>query len=669
MNYHINKAAENSEQYPSLSLQEKVASLPTKPGVYFHKNAEGKIIYVGKAKNLRNRVRQYFDHNRVVDAKTKVLMSKIADVEVLVTDSEAEALILENNLIKQHKPKYNILLKDDKSYPYIRVTNEEYPRIFPTRKVIRDGSKYFGPYTDAKYMYFLIRTLRSLFPIRSCDLPLTEDTIAMGKYKVCLDYHIKKCEGPCQAYVSREQYNQHIKHALQILNGRTRSVEKSLEEEMQIHAEYFRFEEAAVVRNRLQMLHDYAQKQKVVTTDLIDRDVIAFTREDNQACTVIFTIRDGKLIGKRHYYAANVLDQSDAEIVESAMERWYMESELVPDEIFLPVEIDNIEFYLDWLEKKRGAAVEISVPKIGDKRKLINMATANAEFLLRDLQLQQAKRDEAVPRPVASLQRDLRLDVIPRRIECFDNSHLQGTDYVSSMVVFVDGRPRKSDYRKYKIKTFTGNDDFRAMQEVVERRYSRALQEKSELPDLIIIDGGKGQLSSAVEILEGLGLYPKIAVIGLAKRLEEVFFPGQSESLMLPRTSSSLRLIQQLRDEAHRFAISYHRDLRSKRTLQTELTNVEGIGEKKAQKLLIELGSVENIKKATLEDLEKVVGKLAAKRIHEFFATTPTEVEEEISVEDDTEYNTELYGEWEENENTDVHQDSEPSEHNNIGIV
>ncbi len=627
-----------------LSLREKISSLPTKPGVYFHKNAEDKIIYVGKAKNLRNRVRQYFDHNRQVDAKTKILMSKIVDVEVIVTDSEAEALLLENNLIKEHKPRYNILLKDDKSYPYIRVTNEEYPRVFSTRKLIRDGSKYFGPYTDLRYMYSLLRTLRSLFPLRSCDLPLTDDTIAMSRYKVCLDYHIKKCEGPCQAFVDRAHYASHIKQAIQILNGRTRDVERQLEDSMISLSELMLFEEAARVRNRLSVLREYAERQKVMTTDLVDRDVFALSRDDHQACTVIFTIRDGKLIGKRHFIVSNVLHQEDAEIIEGTLSKYYLESDTIPPEVFLPCEIPNDDFFIDWLSKKRSSAVDLVVPKIGEKKKLINMASANAEFLLRDLQLQNMKREEAVPRAVASLQRDLNLQRAPRRIECFDNSHLQGTDYVSSMVVFVDGRPRKSEYRKFKVKSFVGNDDFAAMREVVERRYRRLKAENGHLPDLIIIDGGKGQLSSAVEILKSLDLYGKIPLIGLAKRLEEVFLPEQSDAILLPRSSGALRLIQQLRDEAHRFAITFHRELRSKRTIQTELTSIEGIGAKKAQTLLTELGSVESVKAASLSDLAALVGAGAAARVHAYFHTQQdsTEVldndEDENIFEDDTDH-------------------------------
>jgi len=620
----------------SENLRHKIAELPNKPGVYQYKNTDGKIIYIGKAKALRNRVSQYFDNNRYRDVKTKVLVSQIYDVEIILTDSETEALLLENNLIKEHKPKYNILLKDDKSYPYIRVTNEEYPRIFFTRTVIRDGSKYFGPYIDSKHLNFLLHTIRSLFPIRSCNLPLSDDSIANKNYKVCLDYHIKKCEGPCEGLVSKEHYNNHIALAIQILNGRTSRVEEQLEEEMNIYSEKMMFEEAAFVRNRIHKLREYSTKQKVLIPDSIDRDVVAFSRDDNNACSVILTIREGKLVGKRHYYISNVLHQTDEEILRVSLDKWYMETDVIPDEIFLPLELEDSEFIYDWLEKKRGSKIDITVPKIGDKRKLINMATANAEFMLRDLHLQQAKREESVPRSVASLHRDLQLQRPPRRIECFDNSHLQGTDYVSAMVVFVDGKPRKGDYRKYKIKSFKGNDDFEAMREVVERRYSRMIRENSHMPDLIIIDGGKGQLSSAVEILDSLGLYGKIPIIGLAKRLEEVFLPEQSDSILLPKTSSSLRLLQALRDEAHRYVITFHREVRSKRTLTTELTQIDGVGDKTAQKLLRIIGSVKSIANSTLEELTKHTGISTATKIFNYFANKTQGILSPDNDEDET---------------------------------
>ncbi|MBI5326462.1 MAG: excinuclease ABC subunit C [Ignavibacteriae bacterium] len=605
-----------------LELQEKVKSMPTNPGVYQYKNQAGKIIYIGKAKNLRNRVKSYFQTKRPVDAKTKVMIQKIKDVEVIVTDSEAEALILEDTLIKKNRPKYNILLKDDKSYPFVRVTNEPYPRIFATRKVIKDGSKYFGPYTEVRQLKNLLKTIRTLFLIRSCDLNLTEESVANKKFRICLDYHIKKCEGPCEGLISREKYNENIRQAVQIINGKTKELERKLETDMEVLSEHMKFEEAAIVRNQYLILRDYLSHQKIVSTELIDRDVIALARIDDSACILIFQIRDGKLIGRRHYIISNTLNQSDKEIIQLAVEKWYLESNFIPDEILLQSEPEQLEFINDWLIKQKGSKVDIQIPKIGEKKKLINMAVTNGEFLLREYHLAMAKREQTLPKILHSIQRDLRLNKPPRRIECFDNSHIQGSELVSSMVVFVDGKPKKSDYRRYKIQTVDHNDDFAAMREVISRRYGKINDDKSLLPDLIIIDGGKGQLSSAIEVMKDIGISEKITVIGLAKRLDEIFFPGISESLQLPKTSSTLKLIQQLRDEAHRFAITYHRLLRSKRTLQTELTEIEGIGDKIAQKLLIKMNSVENIKNAKKEELIEVVGPKAGTLVYEYYNKT-----------------------------------------------
>ncbi|MBK6292735.1 MAG: excinuclease ABC subunit C [Ignavibacteria bacterium] len=610
---------DNDRPLLSEALETKIAGLPTKPGVYLHKDAEGQIIYVGKAKSLRNRVRSYFQEGRPVDAKTKALVRKIADLEVIVTDTEVEALILENTLIKEHRPKYNILLKDDKSYPYIRITKEEYPRVFKTRRVVRDGSKYFGPYTDGTYLYSLLKTLRSIFPLRSCELALTDATIDAGRWKVCLDYHIKKCDGPCEGHIDRERYNEYIRQAQQVLNGRTKDLERQLEERMMQLADDLRFEDAAVVRGRLDRLREYTSKQKVLATDDTDRDVFALSRVESTACTVVFTIRDGKLIGKRHYFIGGSRDRSDSEILRTTIERWYLEAEHFPDEVLIQTEIEDVDVLAEYLREQRGKNVEILVPKIGDKRKLLAMAEMNADVLLRELLMQQAQKDQSMPRAILSLQQDLRMERMPRRIECFDNSHMQGTDYVSSMVVFVDGKPKKSEYRHFKLRTVEGNDDFEAMKEVITRRYSRALEEGTDLPDLVIIDGGKGQLSHAMEIFASLGLIGRFTVVGLAKRLEEVFVPGQSVPLYLAKTSASLRLLQQARDEAHRFAITYHRTLRDKRTLQTELTEIPGVGEASAQKLLSIIGSVERVRESTYEVLAEVVGKTMAKKVFDHY--------------------------------------------------
>lgn len=603
-----------------LSLQDKLNNLPTDPGVYQYFDRDGKVIYVGKAKNLRNRVRSYFQEGRPRDAKTRALVSKINDLQTIVTDSAVEALILEDTLIKKLRPRYNILLKDDKTYPYIRVTNEPFPRVFSTRTRVRDGSRYFGPFTDAKYVHYLLKTIRSIFPIRSCDLNLNDETIAAGKYKVCLDFHIGKCQGPCEALVSQEEYRQMIRQVMQVLNGKTRELERTLELDMGHLAEAMRFEEAAAMRNRLQKLREYSGKQKVVTEDFTDRDIIACVAEDDDACAVIFRVRDGRLVGRQHHYMSGVLQMPQEEVLRNFIERHYSAAESIPEEVLLPIELqEDGELIERFLTDRRGEGrVRLAIPKIGDKQKLVGMAQTNAKFLLGELKLQRMKRSDMVPRPVQSLQRDLALKNPPRRIECFDNSNIQGTDPVSSMVSFVDGQPRRSEYRKFKVKTVVGPNDFDTMREVVGRRYRRVLNEGLALPDLIVIDGGKGQVSAAMEVLRELNL-EHIPLIGLAKRLEEIVIPGERDTVLLPRTSSSLRLLQQLRDEAHRFAITFHRTLRSRRTLQTELTNIPGIGTKTAQKIFETFGSVRGVTAATLQELQQVLGPKTGQALHDYF--------------------------------------------------
>ncbi|OGU27346.1 MAG: excinuclease ABC subunit C [Ignavibacteria bacterium GWA2_54_16] len=624
-----------------LTLGEKLESLPVRPGVYQFKNADGKVIYVGKAQSLRSRVRQFFSarggsppasqthkgragasggqKSRAPDAKLDALVSKIADIELIVTDSEVEALILEANLIKKLKPRYNVLLKDDKSYPYIVITNEPFPRVFVTRRVIRDGSRYFGPYTDVKTMRFALKTVRDIFMIRSCNFDLTAETVARRKFKICLDYHIRKCEGPCEGLVSMEQYNSMIDKVAKILRGRTDDVVSSLQSEMEQLAAGLKFEEAAKTRDRLRALSVYSQKQKVVEMKEVDRDIIAVAAKGDDACGVVFKVRDGKVLGSHHYYVSNAEGKEENEIIESLLERYYLEHEDVPDEISLSGAIDSSDVVQEWLKGKKGAEVILDIPKAGEKSKLVWMVKRNAEFLLEELLLQKMKRGDFVPHSVQSLQRDLRLPALPRRIECFDISNTQGTDSVASMVVFVDAKARKSEYRKFKIRSVAGPDDFASMREVVERRYSRLLEENGTMPDLVMVDGGKGQLSSAVEILELLKL-TGLPIIGLAKRLEEVFVPGSSEPILIPRTSSALKLLQQIRDEAHRFAITYHRALRTKRILNTELDLIKGIGKKRATELLESFGSVQGVKFATEEQIAEIVGQKLASKITEYFS-------------------------------------------------
>lgn len=601
-----------------LSLIEKIEALPSRPGVYQFKNIDGKIIYVGKAQNLRNRVRQYFHKSRSADLRIDAMVSKIADVELTATDSEIEALILEANLIKQLKPRYNVLLKDDKSYPYIAITKEPFPRVFVTRRKT-SGSRYFGPYTDVKSMRSALKTVRDLFMIRSCNLDLTEESIKKNKFKVCLDFHIKKCEGPCEAYVSKEHYNSLINQAAQVLCGKTKIVLESLKKEMDAHAVASRFEEAAIIRDRMNALSMYSEKQKIVDSTETDRDIIALVSKEDDACAVIFKVREGKMIGSQHIYLSNTSGKPFSELLEAVLERYYLEQEDIPPELFLSAEIRNTEIIQNWLEKKSGHPVNIQFPKSGDKAKLVALVHTNAQFWLDELELMRLKRGDIIPNSLKALQRDLRLSAPPRRIECFDISNIQGADTVASLVVFADGKPKKSEYRKFKIRTVEGPNDFASMQEVIERRYARLLQEKNILPDLIMVDGGKGQLSSAIEVLNKLKLNT-VPIIGLAKRLEEVFLPKQNEPVQLPRTSSGLRLMQQIRDEAHRFAVTFHRSVRTKRIIQTELAIIQGVGKKRANDLLETFGSIQGVRAATEEQLITIVGKTAAKNILKYFS-------------------------------------------------
>ncbi|MEI8133457.1 MAG: excinuclease ABC subunit UvrC [bacterium] len=614
-----------------LTLEERLDSLPKSPGVYQYKNAAGKVIYVGKAKNLKNRVRSYFQNyaRGVGDAKFRALVEKIADVELLLTDSDVEALILENTLIKKLKPRYNVMLKDDKTYPWVCITNEPYPRVFITRRKRHDGSKYFGPYTEGLYLRYLMRTLREIFPIRTCTFDIDDDFIQRKKVRVCLEYHIKRCEGPCEGLVTQEHYGAMIKKVRQILTGRTKDVEREIKEEMMKHSVAMEFEKAAERRDQLAILSEYVNKQKVVTDELIDRDIFAIAAEEDDACGIIFKVRDGKVTGKQQFFFANVEGKEQHEILEALLERYYSVTDYIPEEIFLPIELPEPDTIESWLERRvrelsnddDASAMKppkLIVPKIGEKVKLISMVESNARFLLGEIKIQKLKKDDFVPHVLKALQRDLHLKKTPRHIECFDNSHFQGSETVSSMVYFENAKPKKSEYRKYKNKTVEGIDDFASMREVVYRRYAKLIEDNSELPDLIVIDGGKGQLSSAYEVLKELKI-DYVPIIGLAKRLEEVFVVGSSDSLLLPKSSSSLRLLQQIRDEAHRFAITFHRSLRDKRTLQTELTSIPGIGKKKAMKLLEECGSVEGVRHTSEPELVRLVGLTAMKKIVEYF--------------------------------------------------
>ena len=613
-----------------ISLEEKLSNLPALPGVYQFKDRDATVLYVGKAKNLRNRVRQYFQRSHALEPRIASMVEKAADVEIITTDSEVEALILEANLIKSRKPRYNVSLKDDKSYPYIVITNEPYPRVFVTRRIHRDGSRYFGPYTDVHTMRSALKTVRDIFMIRSCNYRIDQEFIDKKKIRVCLDYHIKKCEGPCEGLVSRERYAEMIDHVAQVLRGKTSEVIASLQTQMKKAAGELKFEEAAIYRNRMRELEVYSEKQKVVDIERHDRDIVAIAAEEDDACGVVFKIREGKVLGRQHYYVNKVEGKSEPEIVEALVERYYLDSNDIPSELVLSASIESIEATKEWLSRTAGHPVEIIIPQRGELATLVAMSRNNAQYLLGELKIQKMKREDFVPHAVESLQRDLRLPAPPKRIECFDISHLQGTETVASMVVFENGKPKKGDYRKFKIRvTAAGNtvDDFASMREVIGRRYTRLLQDQSPLPDLILVDGGKGQLSSASGVLNSLKLSSQ-PIASLAKRLEEVFVPGSSDPVSIPKTSSSLRLLQQIRDEAHRFAITYHRSLRAKRTLQTELDLIGGVGKKRAAELLEAFGSVQGVKFATEEQLAEIVGAKVAAKVKEYFEDPHKEDEE-----------------------------------------
>jgi len=610
------------------ALDEKLAALPAKPGIYQFRNSAGKIIYVGKAKNLRNRVRSYFRNQQQHSGKTLVLVSHITDFEVIITSSEVEALILENNLIKELKPRYNVNLKDDKTYPYLVITNEPFPRIFFTRQLKRDGSTWFGPYTEARQLRSILDLIGSIFPVRSCKYRLNKENIASKKFKVCLDYHIHKCKGPCEGLVQEEEYLSMIREITRLLKGKTSSMIRSLSDTMQILASELKFEQAAEIKAQIDSLKRYAERQKMVAGDGLDRDVFAVAAGENEGCGVVFKIREGKLLGSQHIYMNNTHGETDAELQARVVEKYYLETlELIPDEILLQEalavdEEDALRAFIvekqkkEYQEKKN---IRFIVPQIGEKAHLVEMCRQNARHHLEEYLIQKQKRGEIAREHygLTDLRELLHLPKIPQRIECFDNSHLQGTDYVSSMVCFEKGKPKKSDYRKFKLQTFEGSDDYAAMEEVIQRRYAGALSKDLPLPDLIVVDGGKGQVNTAYHTLNALGI--SIPVIGLAKRIEEIFTPQNKDPFNLPKTSPALKLLQQLRDEAHRFAITYHRTLRSKRTLQTELTTIAGVGEKTAFRLLEQLGSVDAVSQATIEELKAVTGEKIAESIYRFY--------------------------------------------------
>ncbi|MDR4952057.1 excinuclease ABC subunit UvrC [Chryseobacterium sp. ES2] len=592
---------------PSLELQLK--TLPSEPGVYRYYDKNEQLLYVGKAKNLKKRVLSYFNKN-LSGYRIKIMVSKIQRLETTIVNSEYDALLLENNLIKEHQPFYNVMLKDDKTYPWICIKNEDFPRIFLTRNVIKDGSEYYGPYAKVRPAKILLDTIKHIYKLRTCNLNLSPSKIADGKYKVCLEYHIKNCEGPCEDLESKEDYDEKIDAIRGIIKGDFRKAKDYLVNQMMKLASNLKFEEAQIIKERLDILEDYQAKNTVVNPNIDDVDVFGMTSDETAAYVNFFKIRNGNIIQSFTTEIKKILEETDEDIMEEALieirQKFSSDSKEVLLPFHLSVEIPN---------------VKLIVPKVGDKKRIVELSEKNAkEYRLEKLkQVQIVDPERHTNRIMAEMQKLLRMPVEPRHIEGFDNSNIQGTNPVSACVVFKDGKPSKADYRIFHPKTVEGPNDFATMEEVIYRRYKRMLDEGESLPQLILIDGGKGQLSSAVKSLRLLGLYGKITIVGIAKRLEEIFFPEDPIPLYLDKKSETLKILQRVRDEAHRFGVKHHRTRRKNSTIKSELEEIPGVGEKTIELLLSKLKSVKRIKEANLETLEEILGKSKAKVIWEFF--------------------------------------------------
>lgn len=590
-------------------LTEKLLHLPDKPGVYLMKDDQGRIIYVGKAIVLTNRVRSYFQSSRNHSSKVQAMVARIADLEYIVTASELEALILECNLIKKHRPKYNIRLRDDKTYPYIKVTtNEEFPRLYSTRRVQKDGARYFGPYTNAGAVHEVLKLVRKLFPLRSCR--------TLTARRPCLEYHIKRCLGPCSGLVDAGAYQSMIKEVCLLLEGRSDAVVSHLRKRMEAAAEQLNFEQAAKLRDQLAAVKKVTEKQNIVT-GAGDQDAIGLARSALGTCAQVFFIRSGKMVGRDHFLLTGSEQEEDEAALAAFLKQYYSQAVFIPKEVLLPLEVAEQHVLSDWLSQLKGSRVAVETPKRGTKKSIITMANDNAAIVLSEQETKIKAHSAQTMGAMTDLGEYLGLEVVPERIECFDISHIQGAETVASMVVFEGGMPKKEDYRRYKLQTVEGKpDDFKSMQEVVGRRYKDAEQPD---PNLIIIDGGKGQLSSALEIIRSSGL--DVPVIGLAKEFEHIFREGDSDPLILPRHSQALYLIQRIRDEAHRFAITYHRKLRSKRNMASILDHIAGIGATRRKALWDSFSSLAKMKAATVEELAAVPSMTvpAAQAVYDFF--------------------------------------------------
>ena len=567
-----------------MQIKNKVKIIPKDPGVYFFKNNKKDIIYIGKAKNIRNRVRSYFQNNKYQSPKNISMIKRINDIEWIVVRNEVEALLTEANLIKKHQPFYNVNLKDDKSFPFIRITNEPYPRVFITREIIKDGSKYFGPYTDVIYLRRTLKAIRRIFPVRSCDYFIDQKVINEKKINLCLDYHIKKCEGPCEGLVSSQQYNEMIGNIVSFLHGKTKKSEEYIQNQMKLASEQLRYEDAGIFRDQLHAIQEFMDKQTRINADFDDRDIIGFSKENDFGIVVIVRIRNGR-IASREKLSLNNLDSDDGAVIKTVITQFYFDTDYIPPEICVQYAPNSIKELTVWLKDKKGKKVKVFVPQKGEKAKQVRLAYQNAKLLLGEWILNKKKRKDLIPKMIKQLQDDLQLKAAPRKIECFDISHLGGTNTVASMVSFVDGKAKKSNYRKYNITSVVGIDDFASIREVVFRRYKRVKEEDGSFPDLVVVDGGKGQLSMAVSALRELGL-DYIPIISLAKKLEEVFVPGQSSAQTIHKQSPGLILLRRIRDEAHRFAIDFQRKKRNKSITKSVFLDIKGIGVKKSNLLL-----------------------------------------------------------------------------------
>ncbi|MBX7063171.1 MAG: excinuclease ABC subunit UvrC [Saprospiraceae bacterium] len=603
------------------------STLPSDPGIYKYFNEEDTILYVGKAKNLKKRLASYFVSSKNLPYKTRLMLRHATRIEYTITKSESDALLLENSLIKKFQPRYNVMLKDAKSYSYICISNEHFPKVFFTRRIIRNGSLYFGPYTSKFRVNILLDLIKSLFPLRNCNLQLTPDNIAKRKFNVCLEYHIKNCEGPCIGAESEEHYNKKIEQIKNILKGHLKIVKDYLLDEMNRYATNLDFEKAQQMKDKLIAFEDYQAKSTVVNINIRDVDVFYIESNDTTAFVNYLKIIDGSIVNTHTLELIKNLDDDDNDLLSYSIDVLREKFNSIAPEIIVPFE-----------PIVSDTSLLVTIPKVGDKKKLLEMAEKNVKYFI--LQQQQAainslRKLPATERILKTLQADLRMSAMPLHIECFDNSNIQGTNPVASCVVFKNAKPSKADYRHFKIKTVVGPDDFASMYEIVTRRYARMLAENKTLPQLVVIDGGKGQLSSAVSALKDLGILEKFTVIGIAKKLEEIFFPEDSIPLYINKKSESLKLIQQIRNEAHRFAITFHRDQRSKNFTKTVLTDIQGVGPKTADKLLKHFGSFKKIMDASDEELKTVAGVNVARLIKEYYtAEDVAEDKDEVTNED-----------------------------------